>query len=113
MAFSVDTKTVEGWFPDYTVITALAPSQQKAAFLVEDKHGERYCLKIISPEYEIDRVKREILALQLLDNPNIVKLRSYTFSLNSGNELHYMIEEYIEGQDLSQIMASGQLISWK
>ena len=95
-------------FPEYTFVRALTPSAQKAAFHVRDNQGRDLCLKIISPDYERDRLDREILAMQSLDHPNVVKLIEYTFSSKPGQQRHYIIEEFIDGRDLRQILVPGQ-----
>src|SRR4051794_5115023 len=67
-------------YPNYTFVAALTPSEQKAAFHVRDQAGTDLCLKIISPNYDIDRFHREITALQSIVHPNVVGFKEYTFS---------------------------------
>jgi|ERR1035441_335280 serine/threonine-protein kinase len=95
-------------FPEYTFVRALTPSMQKAAFHVRNAQGDDLCLKIISPDYERDRLDREIQALQILNHPNVVKLIEYTFSSKSGKQLHYVVEEFVDGKDLKDILLPGQ-----
>ena len=104
MPFIVSVEEAIKLFPQYRFVKALTPSEQKAAFLVQDKNGESLCLKIISPEYELDRLKRELIALQRLNHPNIVRLKEYTYSSRPGNVLHYMVEEFIDGDDLTDLL---------
>src|SRR5271165_4792079 len=106
--FSVPLAQAAAMFPAYTFIRALTPSAQKAAFHVRDAQGNDFCLKIISPDYERDRLDREIQALQIINHPNVVKLIEYTFSSKSGQRLHYLIEEFIDGKDLKDILLPGQ-----
>ena len=94
-------------FPEYTFVCALTPSAQKAAFHVRDHAGQNLCLKIIAPNYERDRLDREILALQTLTHPNVVRLIEYTFSSRPGQHRHYIIEEFVEGQDLKDVLQRG------
>ena len=94
-------------FPDYTFVRPLTPSEQKAAFHVKDKAGTDLCLKMIAPNYERDRLDREIQALQTINHQNVVKLVEYTFSSKPGNQRHYIVEEFIEGQDLTDILIPG------
>src|SRR5271165_1917355 len=108
MPYRVDIKDAEKMFPDYTFVGSLTPSEQKAAFHVKDKAGTDLCLKMISPDYERDRLDREIQALQIINHPNVVKLIEYTFSSKSGQRLHYLIEEFIDGKDLKDILLPGQ-----
>jgi serine/threonine protein kinase len=108
MPYTVDLSAAAAMFPEYTFIGPLTPSEQKAAFHVKDKVGADLCLKLIAPNYERDRLDREILALQSIDNPYVVKLVEYTFSSKPGNWRHYIVEEFIEGQDLLDILVAGK-----
>jgi eukaryotic-like serine/threonine-protein kinase len=108
MPYTVDLSAAAAMFPEYIFIGPLTPSEQKAAFHVKDKAGADLCLKLIAPNYERDRLDREILALQSIDNASVVKLVEYTFSSKPGNWLHYIIEEFIEGQDLQDILVAGK-----
>src|SRR5271165_3435627 len=108
MPYRVDIKDAEKMFPDYTFVGSLTPSEQKAAFHVKDKAGTDLCLKLIAPNYERDRLDREIQALQNINHPNVVKLIEYTFSSKPGQWRHYIVEEFIEGQDLQAILVPGK-----
>jgi serine/threonine protein kinase len=108
MPYRVDIKDAEKIFPDYTFVRPLTPSEQKAAFHVKDQAGTDLCLKMIAPNYERDRLDREIQALQTINHPNVVKLIEYTFSSKPGNQRHYMVEEFIEGQDLTATLIPGR-----
>lgn len=101
MPFVVPIQEARAQYPDFEFISALPPSEQKAAFHVRDEGGHDLCLKIIAPDYSIDRLEREILALQSLSHPNVVRLKEYTFTTRPGIHRHYMIEEFIHGTDLS------------
>jgi serine/threonine protein kinase len=39
--------------------------------------------------------------MQSLDHPNVVRLVEYTFSATGNQTSHYILEEFVEGQDLS------------
>ena len=84
MPYVVPLPQVQADYPEYTVIGALTPSEQKAAFHVQDAQGQDLCLKIISPNYNMDRLSREILALQAIRHPNVAAFREYTFSTRQG-----------------------------
>lgn len=108
MPYRVDIKDAEKMFPDYTFVRPLTPSEQKTAFHVKDRAGTDLCLKMIAPNYERDRLDREIQALQTINHPNVVKLIEYTFSSKPGNQRHYIVEEFIEGQDLTATLIAGK-----
>jgi serine/threonine protein kinase len=106
--FIVPLAGAQSLFPEYVFVRALTPSAQKAAFHVRDNAGQNLCLKMIAPNYERDRLDREILSLQTLNHPNVVRLIEYTFSSKPGQQRHYMIEEFIEGQDLKDALRRGE-----
>jgi serine/threonine protein kinase len=108
MPYIVDIRDAEKMFPDYTFVRPLTPSEQKAAFHVKDKAGTDLCLKLIAPNYERDRLDREIQALQTINHPNVVKLIEYTFSSKPGQQRHYIVEEFIEGDDLQKTLIPGK-----
>lgn len=107
MTFAINLADAQAKFPDYTFIKALTPSAQKAAFHVRDKDGRDLCLKIVAPSYERDRLDREILAMQTVDHPNVVRLREYTFSSKPGQQRHFIIEEFVDGADLADKLKPG------
>lgn len=106
MPFSVAIDDAKTQFPAYTFIKPLTPSAQKAAFHVRDAAGTDLCLKIISPSYGSDRLHREITAMQQISHPNVVRLLEYTFSSTPGSLKHFLIEEFIDGDDLQVQLAS-------
>ena len=73
------------------------------------RQGKDLCLKIIAPNYSVDRLEREITALQAIDHRNVVRLIEYTFSSRPGQQRHFLIEEYIAGQDLSACLGPGNV----
>lgn len=110
MPFIVPIKVAQADFPEYKFIQALTPSEQKAAFHVQNANGQDLCFKIIAPNYSVDRLQREIIALQTLDHPNVVSLREYTYSSTPTQQRHYMIEDFIDGEDLADRLTAG--IPW-
>lgn len=98
-------------FPQFKVVRALTPSEQKAAFEVVDASGHRLCLKLIAPNYDLGRLQREIHALQTLSHRNVVSFKEYTYSSKGGQQLHYIIEEYVDGDDLTASLAVSN--PWK
>jgi len=107
MPFNVPMDQAQADYPEYTFISRLTPSEQKAAFHVKDAQGQNLCLKIIAPNYNIDRLDREILALQSISHPNVVRLIEYTRSSKPGQQKHCIVEEFIEGTDLGQNLHPG------
>jgi len=110
MPFKVSIEETQKQYPEFEILGALTPSEQKAAFKVRDKKGNLLCLKIISPDYQIDRLQRELLALKKIDHPNIARFVEYTFSVDEGGEHHHVIEEYVQGTDLAEHL--GPELRW-
>lgn len=109
MAFIVPIDSARAQFPDYEIVSALTPSAQKSAFHVR-RGGNDYCLKIIAPNQALDRVQREVLAMQALNHPNVVKVLEYEYSAKGGQARHYIVEEFVAGDDLSAHLMPGK--SW-
>ncbi len=101
MPYIVSMDEASESFPQYSFVEALTPSEQKAAFHVRDVDGADLCLKLIAPANTLDRLQREVVALQAIAHPNVVKLLEYTFSSRLGSEKHYMVEEFVAGNDLT------------
>jgi eukaryotic-like serine/threonine-protein kinase len=109
MPFTVPLADAKASFPQYTFVTPLTPSAQKCAFHVRDEQGHDLCLKIIAPNYERDRLEREIQALQTINHLNVVRLKEYTFSSKSNEPArHYLVEEFVQGRDLAVDLIPGQ-----
>lgn len=107
MPYTVPIEDARALFPDYDFVCALTPSAQKAAFHVRDSDGNDLCLKLIAPNYGRDRLEREILALQSIQHPNVVRLKEYAFSSKDGEHKHYIVEEFVDGEDLSNRLQPG------
>jgi eukaryotic-like serine/threonine-protein kinase len=101
MPYIVPIAQAKTEFPQYDFVAALTPSEQKAAFHVRDATGRDFCLKLIAPTYSIDRLNREITALQQVANNHVVRFEEYTYSSKSGHLLHYIVEEFVDGEDLA------------
>jgi len=107
MPFIVPSDQARADFPEYKFIKGLTPSEQKAAFHVTDAAGSHLCLKIVAPSFELDRLGREVMALQVLSHANVVRLREYTNTSKNGVQRHYIVEEFVEGDDLSSRLSGG------
>lgn len=101
--FNIDIAAARVQHPDYEFVNALTPSAQKAAFHVR-KGGCDYCLKIIAPNQSLERVQREVLAMQTMDHPNVAKVVEYEYSAREGQTRHYLVEQFIDGSDLSEYL---------
>lgn len=107
MPFQVPISVAKSIYPEYTFISALTPSEQKAAFHVRDQQGNHLCLKIISPSYDITRLTREMIALRSLSHNNVVRFKDYICSIAQNK--HCIIEEFIEGSDFTDLLSGSPL----
>jgi serine/threonine protein kinase len=105
--FIVPIENAQAQFPEFQFVAALTPSAQKAAFHVKDHSGRDLCLKIIAPNQALDRVEREVLAMQALQHVNVVRLIGYEYRAIAGSTRHFLVEEFIPGNDLSFYLGSN------
>lgn len=56
----------------------------------------------------MDRLTREILALQAVNHPGIASFKEYTFSSREGRQRHHIVEEFIVGDDLTAHLHEGR-----
>jgi len=104
MVYDIKIEEARKLYPEYTFIRRLTASVQKAAFHVRDAQGKDLCLKLIAPNTPPERLDREILALETLNHPNIARLEHYLYESRNGVFRHHILEQYIEGSDLSDLM---------
>jgi hypothetical protein len=97
MPYVVPIEEAKKLFPQFEFVSALTPSEQKAAFHVKEGAGRHLCPELIAPTYSVDRVNREISALQKIANPHVVRFEEYTYSSKGGQQLHYIVEEFVDG----------------
>lgn len=107
MTYIVSLEDAKKDFPQFEFIAQLTPSEQKAAFHVRNKSDRDLCLKLISPSYDIDRLNREIYALQTIGHKNVVRFEEYTYSSKDGKQLHYIVEDFVPGVDLAEKLVKG------
>ncbi len=94
--------------PQYVFVRALSPSVQKAAFHVQDTDGNDLCLKIVNPAFRGERLLREVRALQLLRHQNIACFVEYSDCTKGGQQIEYLVEEFIEGRDLTNVISDKE-----
>lgn len=73
--------------------------------------GRRVAMKVLRPQFAADtdfveRFRREAQAAASLSHPNVVNI----FDVGTDGEVHYIVMEYVEGQNLKQLLrAEGRL----
>jgi serine/threonine protein kinase len=96
----------------YQVICELGRGAMGVVYEVQ-KTKVRYALKVLLGQDADDllRFEREGQSLALVDrHPNIVSVHS-TGSVNGGQP--YLVLDFVEGQDLRELLAGGQNYSWQ
>lgn len=71
-------------------------------------------LKVLQDPYLLPMFKREVETLKSLRHPGIPRVESdgyFTFVLNNGKELHCLVMEKLEGQNLEQYLEQYKKIS--
>lgn len=94
-------------YPSLKLIKAFPESGQKWVFLVDvDPYGV-VMLKIIKNMDE--RIRREIDIVNQNDIPGVPKVREMSTFTYNGKEYHYLFEEYIDGQTLTEVLKQGPM----
>lgn len=94
-------------YPSLKVLKKFPESGQKHVFLVSIEEFGILMLKIIKKMDE--RIQREIDIVNNNDIPGVPKIREFSsFSFN-GEECFYLLEDYIEGKTLTEVIKNGSL----
>lgn len=94
-------------YPSLTLVKAFPESGQKWVFLVDIAPYGIVILKIIKKMNE--RICREIDIVNQNDIPGVPKVKEISNFEYNGTEYHYLIEEYIEGETLTETLKRGSL----
>jgi len=90
-----------------TIIEELKGGGQKEVFRASHPElGEVVFKKIYPKDDSIERTKREVLAVSLLNSAHIPKIYFHNCEQESPNPL-WLIEEYVSGQNLRSIIQGG------
>lgn len=95
----------------YCILEPLGRGGMAAVYLAEHRVMRRRCaIKVLPTEYLsnepsfLDRFHREAQAVAALDHPNIVRAYDVNKALIDEKEVHYLVMEYVEGQDLRRMV---------
>lgn len=97
--------------PDLKIIRTLGVGSFGMVMLAE-KDGRSYALKMLKQKVDVppavlQRFAREAEILSKIDHPNIVRMIDYSF--HPSNDTPYILMEYAEGKDLSQLVGTDGL----
>src|SRR5919106_5447554 len=91
----------------YQLGSLLGVGGMAAVYLADDQLLERQvAVKVLSPPYAqdplfVERFRREARAAARLSHPNIVAV----FDSGSDADQHYLVMEYVAGQNLAELLA--------
>lgn len=93
------------------VVRPLRQGGQKTVLLAQRPDGDELVLKVIaigsSQPDALRRARREVELLARIDQPNVVKVASDLGELRDPPEGAAWLEEYLEGEDLSDVLGSA------
>jgi serine/threonine-protein kinase len=93
--------------PNLELLDLIGKGGQKLVYKVQDKEKNiTKIFKVLRPNYNsIDRLKREILAVNLINHPNIPKVfKSNVDNIESLDEIVWILEELVEGPSLRELL---------
>ena len=102
-----------GVFPNLEILQLLGHGGMGAVYQAKQSNLDRIvALKILSPKLSMDptfaeRFTREAQALAKLAHPNIVMI----FDFGIADDMHYLVMEYVDGVNLREAIAAGQIDS--
>ena len=104
----------------YCILEPLGKGGMGTVYLAEHRVMRRRCaIKVLPTEYVskepsfLDRFHREAQAVAALDHPNIVKAYDVNKTLIGETEVHYLVMEYVEGQDLRAIVEEQGVLGYR
>ena len=105
------TLTPEEWlrgqFPDLTDIAALARGGQKFVFSARHPVDGDVVVKVIMPGQDVERVKREILAVQKTNSPRVPKILDMGLVPLNASMSIWLREQRVVGVSVRQSLSNG------
>ncbi len=103
----------------YVLMRPLGQGAMGHVFLAEHVMMRRKCaIKLLAQKYKKDpdliaRFKVEAIAIAAFDHPNIVRAYDFNRDTSTGSELHYLVMEYVEGQDLQRMVEKEGVMDYQ
>jgi len=104
----------------YRILKPLGKGGMGAVFLAEHQRMRRRCaIKVLPSEHAkgdssiLDRFYREAQAVAALDHPNIVRAYDVNVAVQNNKEIHYLVMEYVEGQDLQKRVGEQGVLGYR
>jgi len=104
----------------YRILRPLGKGGMGAVFLAEHQMMRRRCAVKVLPferakkdSSVLDRFYREARAVAALDHPNIVRAYDVNKAVDDRKELHYLVMEYVDGQDLQKTVQQRGVLGYR
>jgi eukaryotic-like serine/threonine-protein kinase len=106
-------KEKKPWSDDWEILNSIGGGGQGQTFLVKSVHdGAKACLKVLSNNKDKERrerFRRECVVLETIEHPSIPKFIASNSSEFRGEQLLYLVTEFISGETLAQSIESAIL----
>lgn len=95
----------------YKLLSLLGAGEMSAVYLAEHTLLERRCAIKVLPGNKVKdtsylgRFHREAKAVALLNHPNIVRAYDVDQQFDSGSEIHFLVMEFVEGENIERIVS--------
>lgn len=110
MSRNLSFDEIEQLIPNISVIRKVGSGVYKTVYQVR-LNGNYHALKILDNDVDYNRLYRETEAMRLIDSPFVAKLHQFEVPRNSKGLIPYIIEEFIDGQELKAVIDSGKIYS--
>ena len=94
----------------HKILRPLGKGGMSQVYLAEHEMMRRRCaIKVLPTKYQEDpdllsRFHLEARAIAALDHPHIVRAYDFNKDVRYGKEIHYLVMEYVEGEDLRRMV---------
>lgn len=108
MRFDLSISEASELIPELEIMSKFPSSGQKVVFKGKQQNGDLVVVKFFDVNTTLDRATREIDAMLRLDSPYIAKVIDFR-TTRKDHTFHYVIEEYIEGKTIKDVLLSGEI----
>ncbi len=94
----------------YRLLGLVGKGGMSTVYLAEHRMMKRRCALKVLPSRRVNdsswlgRFRREAQVGASLDHPNIIRTYDIDFVMEGGNEIHFIVMEYVAGDDLKKIV---------
>lgn len=104
---------IENQISDIKIIDRLNPGSQKDVYKVISKKYGNCALKIVKTDTDLARIIREIEIVTTYDIPNVPKIYNTGEIILNRNKCIYILEEFIDGNSLREVLIKKQKLNLK